>query len=132
MYLLDANVCIALMRRSLNEVAQNFLKHRLCDVATCSIVAAELMAGAYLSEAKEKNRAITRDFLASLRQFPFDQDCLEHYADLRAFLSRAGKLIGPSDLLIAATALAHGATLVTHNTAEFSRVPGLLIEDWEA
>ena len=47
-------------------------------------------------------------------------------------LTHAGQLIGPNDLLIAATALAHGAILVTHNTAEFSRVPGLLIEDWEA
>ncbi len=51
---------------------------------------------------------------------------------IRAELTSKGQLIGPNDLLIAATALAHGAILVTHNTAEFSRVPGLIIEDWEA
>jgi tRNA(fMet)-specific endonuclease VapC len=119
------------MRRSSDVVRQNFLKHPIEDVSTCAIVAAELMVGAYLSQAKEKNCAITGEFLASLRQFPFDQSCLLHYANVRSFLTRSGKLIGPNDLLIAATALAHGAILVTHNTAEFSRVPGLLLEDWE-
>jgi len=132
MYLLDSNVCIALMRRTSTKVAGHFLKHRLSDVSTASIVAAELMAGACLSQARERNLEVTRDFLASLRQYPFDKACLEHYGELRARLTRAGQLIGPNDLLIAATALAHGAILVTHNTAEFSRVPGLLIEDWEA
>ena len=131
MYLLDSNVCIALMR-STPKVAAHFLRHRLGDVSTCSIVAAELIAGAYLSQARERNLEVTRDFLASLRQFSFDEACLEHYGELRARLTRAGQLIGPNDLLIAATALAHGAILVTHNTAEFSRVPGMLIEDWEA
>lgn len=131
MYLLDSNVCIALMRRA-PKVAGHFLRHRLRDVSTCSIVAAELIAGAWLSQARERNLEITRDFLASLRQHPFDEACLEHYGELRARLTRSGQLIGPNDLLIAATALAHGAILVTHNVAEFSRVPGLLIEDWEA
>lgn len=131
MYLLDSNVCIALMRRA-PKVAGHFLRHRLRDVSTCSIVAAELIAGAWLSQARERNLEITRDFLASLRQHPFDEACLEHYGELRARLTRSGQIIGPNDLLIAATALAHGAILVTHNVAEFSRVPGLLIEDWEA
>ena len=130
-YLLDSNVCIALMRK-MPKVGERFLKHDLCDVATCAIVAAELMAGAYLSQARERNLEVTKDFLASVHQYPFDDTCVEHYGELRARLTRAGQLIGPNDLLIAATALAHGAILVTHNTAEFSRVPGLLIEDWEA
>jgi tRNA(fMet)-specific endonuclease VapC len=130
-YLLDSNVCIALMRRT-PKVGERFLKHHLCDVATCAIVAAELMAGAYLSQARGRNLEVTRDFLSSMHQYPFDDACVEHYGELRARLTRAGQLIGPNDLLIAATALAHGAILVTHNTAEFSRVPGLLIEDWEA
>ena len=89
------------------------------------------MAGAYLSQARGRNLEVTKDFLASMHQYPFDDSCIEHYGALRARLTRAGQLIGPNDLLIAATALAHGAILVTHNTAEFSRVPGLLIEDWE-
>lgn len=54
----------------------------------------------------------------------------EHYADIRGRLEKKGKVIGPADLIIAATARAAGAVLVTHNTKEFSRVPGLQIEDW--
>jgi tRNA(fMet)-specific endonuclease VapC len=54
------------------------------------------------------------------------------YGSLHADLERAGRPIGPNDLLIAATALAHDLTLVTHNISEFGRVPGLGVEDWEA
>ena len=95
MYLLDSNVCIALMRRA-PKVAGHFLRHRLRDVSTCSIVAAELIAGAWLSQARERNLEITRDFLASLRQHPFDEACLEHYGELRARLTRSGQIIGPT------------------------------------
>ena len=52
--------------------------------------------------------------------------------EVRATLEQAGTPVGPNDLLIAAIALANGLTLVTHNTAEFSLVPGLALEDWEA
>jgi tRNA(fMet)-specific endonuclease VapC len=62
---------------------------------------------------------------------PFDDRAAEEYGKTRAHLSSMGTLIGPNDLIIAATALAHGCTLVSHNTREFSRVPGLLLEDWE-
>jgi len=46
-------------------------------------------------------------------------------------LEKLGKPIGPYDLLIAATALANGLVLVTHNTREFMRIPGIQLEDWE-
>ena len=58
------------------------------------------------------------------------EEVAEHYARIRADLEKRGVTIGGNDLWIAATALAHGATLVTNNTDEFTRVPGLLIEDW--
>ena len=58
------------------------------------------------------------------------EEVAEHYARIRADLEARGAVIGGNDLWIAATALAHGATLVTNNTEEFSRVPGLLLEDW--
>jgi tRNA(fMet)-specific endonuclease VapC len=61
---------------------------------------------------------------------PFDDLCADHHGMIRADLERAGKPIGPNDLLIAATARAGDCTLVTTNTREFSRVPGLRIEDW--
>jgi tRNA(fMet)-specific endonuclease VapC len=58
------------------------------------------------------------------------ENVAEHYARIRADLERHGVIIGANDLWIAATALAHGATLVSANTGEFSRVPGLALEDW--
>ena len=66
-----------------------------------------------------------------LESLPFDDPAAEIYGQLRTALEKQGKLIGPYDLLIAATALAHGVTLVTHNTEEFKRVPDLTLEDWQ-
>ena len=63
---------------------------------------------------------------------PFDDLAAEAYGRIRARLEQAGQLIGPNDLLIAAIAVAHQVTLVTHNTREFQRVEGLQIDDWEA
>lgn len=57
---------------------------------------------------------------------------LEHYVDIRVALERTGRPIGEADLWIAAMTQAAGATLVTHNTSEFARVPKLRIEDWIA
>ena len=72
-----------------------------------------------------------RTFFSRYISLPFTDRSAEEYAKLRAYLTGLGKLIGPNDLLIAAIALANGLTLVTHNTNEFSRVPGLALEDWQ-
>ena len=76
-------------------------------------------------------KRLLTSFFAPLISLPFDDACAEEYGALRATLAAAGRPIGPNDLLIAATALAHDLTLVTHNLREFSRVAGLKIEDWE-
>ena len=62
---------------------------------------------------------------------PFDDKAANIFGEIRAYLASLGKPIGPYDLQIAAIALAHNVTVVTHNTDEFSRVPNLRIEDWE-
>lgn len=69
-----------------------------------------------------------RELFASL---PFDDEAAAVYARIRGDLTSRGVLIGGNDMMIAATALAHGLTLVTHNTGEFSRIPRLMIEDWQ-
>jgi len=73
---------------------------------------------------------VTR-FCDAFISLPFDDDAAAEYASLRFELALAGMPIGPNDLMIAAIALAKGLTLVTHNTAEFRRVVGLKIEDWQ-
>jgi len=97
----------------------------------CSIVKAELLYGARRSDQTAANLRRLIKFFASMKSLPFDDACAEQHAIIRTELARSGKPIGPNDMIIAATAVAHGLTLVTHNTREFSRVPGLALEDWE-
>ena len=65
-------------------------------------------------------------------RLPFDDSAAAAYGEIRAHLQRAGRLIGGNDLLIAAIAQTNNLTLVTHNTGEFTRVPNLPVEDWQA
>jgi tRNA(fMet)-specific endonuclease VapC len=79
-----------------------------------------------------RERSVVEAFLAPMSSLPFDDAAADRYAAIRLNLERQGMRIGAYDLQIAAIALCHGLTLVTHNTQEFSRVPDLLFEDWEA
>ncbi|MDG4554105.1 MAG: type II toxin-antitoxin system VapC family toxin [Candidatus Competibacter sp.] len=130
-YLLDTNVCVRyLAGRSLA------LRARLEatppeELAVCSVVKAELRYGAYKSQRTEATLLAQDILLGQLRSLPFDDVAAEVYGRIRAALERAGTPIGANDLLIAAIVLANRLILVTHNTAEFSRVPGLAVEDWE-
>ncbi len=71
------------------------------------------------------------NFSIYFESLPFDDSAAEEYGRLRALLQKQGNLIGPNDLLIASIALANKVTLVTHNTQEFGRIPGLQMEDWQ-
>ena len=73
---------------------------------------------------------MVQTFAAPLISVPFDDLAADVYGRIRADLERRGQALGPNDSMIAAIALVYGLTIVTHNTAEFSRVSGLLIEDW--
>ena len=99
----------------------------------CSVVVGELIFG--VERAALAHRAKNRMRVEQLRlQFvsvPFDDSAAEEYGRIRAQLADLGTPIGPNDLQIAAIALAHGLILVTHNTTEFSRVAGLVIENWQ-
>ena len=79
-----------------------------------------------------QSRLALAEFLLPLEIAPFDDATAAAYGNVRAALEKKGKSIGPLDTLIAAHALALGAVLVTHNTREFARVPGLSVEDWVA
>jgi tRNA(fMet)-specific endonuclease VapC len=94
------------------------------------MVRAELLFGASKSSRNAAALSAVEAFLEPYELLPFAGDAAEHYAEIRGRLEKKGKVIGPADLIIAATARAAGAVLVTHNTKEFARVPGLQIEDW--
>ncbi|MCB1190451.1 MAG: type II toxin-antitoxin system VapC family toxin [Leptospiraceae bacterium] len=128
-YLLDTNTCIAFLKNNQNVIS----KIRVVGIEKlflCWIVKAELWYGACKSERVTANKAILKEFFEQFSSIPFDDNTIEHYGEIRAFLTKIGMLIGPNDLLIASIARANGITLVSHNTAEFTRVPDLLIEDW--
>ncbi|MCP5496096.1 MAG: type II toxin-antitoxin system VapC family toxin [Leptospiraceae bacterium] len=128
-YLLDTNTCIAFLKNNQNVIS----KIRVVGIEKlflCWIVKAELWYGACKSERVTANKAILKEFFEQFSSIPFDDNTIEHYGEIRSFLTKIGMLIGPNDLLIASIARANGITLVSHNTAEFTRVPDLLIEDW--
>ena len=75
-------------------------------------------------------RALLDQLTSVLRVLPFDAECARQAASVSASLRKVGTPIGPVDTLIAGTALAYGATLVTHDTSEFARVDGLILDDW--
>ena len=131
-YLLDSNVCIQLLNGRHRGVIDRFHRHDPQDTVLCSMVKAELLRGALRSQRVELNLQRLETFFAPLKSLPFDDAAAEHYARIGADLLKRGTPIGPNDLIIAAIARAHDATLITHNTGEFGRVAGLRMEDWES
>ena len=131
MYLLDTNVCIHVLNERHPGLLKHFLACSPAAIALCSVVKAELLYGARRSQRIEANLKCLERFFAPLVSLPFDDLCAEEYGRIRADLSGQGTPIGPNDLMIAATARAQDATLVTHNTHEFARIKGLRLVDWE-
>jgi tRNA(fMet)-specific endonuclease VapC len=130
-YLLDTNVWVVFLRNPHSPVVSRLRVRRPADVCVCSVVVAELYYGCLRSANPAANRGKVESLVRPFLSFPFDDAAAEQYATVRRHLESLGTPIGPYDLQVAATALAHDCTLVTHNTEEFSRVPGLLLEDWE-
>ncbi len=128
-YLLDTNTCIGFFKNH-PLITAKIEEKGLSYLLLCAPVKAELWYGACKSARISANQAVLRDFFAQLRSLPFCDEAVVHYGEIRAFLAKAGVPIGPNDLLIAAISKAHNLTLVTHNTGEFSRVQGILVEDW--
>ncbi|MDP1635203.1 MAG: type II toxin-antitoxin system VapC family toxin [Gallionellaceae bacterium] len=131
-YLLDTNVCIEILRGRNLALKAHLTTKSLNELVLCSIVWAELQCGARLAQNPPQELAKLQDAFGHWPRLPFDDSAAEGYGEIRAHLQRAGSLIGGNDLLIAAIAQTHGLTLVTHNTGEFTRVPNLPVEDWQA
>lgn len=130
MYALDSTICIELMRGKMPAVRETLAHTSPCLVKIPAIVRYELTCGAFKSQNPEKNLLITETFLAPFEVLTFDERCAIEAARIRSDLETRGCKIGPCDLLIAATAIANSATLITDNVREFKRIKHLRLETW--
>ncbi len=129
-YLLDTNIFIYLCKGTYPAIADHIRSFGPGDIVISSITLAELEFGIAKSAKPEKNRKHFQELLLPFEILPFDSQAAIEYGIIRNCLEKAGSPIGPLDTLIAAHALAMGACLVTNNEREFSRVPGLRVENW--
>jgi tRNA(fMet)-specific endonuclease VapC len=129
-YLLDANAVVALLNDTTSRLAQRTRREKPDDIAMSAIVAHELFYGAFKSRRATKNMALIDALQFAVLEF--DKEDARRAGEVRAFLVAKGTPIGAYDVLIAGQALARNMILVTHNTREFTRVPGLRIEDWQS
>jgi tRNA(fMet)-specific endonuclease VapC len=128
-YMLDTNICIYIMKNHPPMLADRFnrIAEQLC---ISSITLGELHYGVEESVLRQQNLDDLTRFTARLETLPFSAEAAVHYGQLRAELERAGRPAGPNDMLIGAHARSEGLIVVTNNTREFSRMPGLRVENW--
>ena len=129
-YLLDTNTCIAVMCSHPNAV-QRMAAVAPGDCAISTVTAYELYTGVEKCANPAQERSKVELLLSTVWEMPFDPDAARESARVRALLESQGQPIGPYDVLLAGQALAHSLILVTDNTREFSRVPGLTLENWK-
>ena len=127
--LLDTNICIAILNRD-ERVRPHLGRHPPKELRMSAITLAELRFGVAGAVDAKRANANLRLLLGKVRAVPFDDAATQTYGDLRHSLEGRGSPIGPLDTLIAAHALSLGWALVTNNTREFRRVPGLRVENW--
>lgn len=130
-YLLDTNIVIYVIKRRPREVLDTFNQHA-ARMAISAITLSELLHGAEKSSRVADNLRAVEDFTSRLEVLPYTAKASQHYGQIRASLEQAGRPIGVNDLHIAAHARSEGLTLVTNNLGEFTRIPGLLVENWVA
>ena len=130
MYFLDSCICIEFLRGRLQAGYELMRAGRPEDYQLPAIVVAELFFGAEHSAAPARERAIVEEFVGAFAVAPFDIASAREYGRLRQEVGAQGNLIGDRDLMIAASAFACRATLVTRNLRDFQRVPKLKLESW--
>jgi tRNA(fMet)-specific endonuclease VapC len=129
-YMLDTNICIYIIKKKPIQVIQVIQKKKIGDICISTITLAELQYGVEKSSNKVINQLALTAFLAPIEIINFNDKAARHFGSIRAHPESIGKIIGPFDIQIAAHALSEDLILVTNNTKEFERVPGLKIENW--
>ena len=128
-YMLDTNIIIYTIKNRPEQVRKLFRQH---DEQICisTITLGELIFGAEHSQQVERNLADIEAMIARLEVLPFDNKAAYHFGQVRAHLYNSGQPIGPYDMMITGHARSSGLILVTNNVKEFTRVPGLILENW--
>jgi tRNA(fMet)-specific endonuclease VapC len=128
---MDTNACINAMR-GLPAVVSALARYMPAELAVSSITAYELYTGVEKCAAPDRERAKVQSLLQTLHLLEFDFSAATESAAIRADLENRGQMIGPYDILLAGQARSLGLVLVTANIAEFSRIRGLSVENWQA
>ena len=130
MYLLDTNICIYAIKGKYPDIAKKLLSIRPEEIKVSAVTVMELEYGAAKSKWGDRSREAMRAFLAAFEVLPFTEQDASLCGLLRAKLAVEGTPIGAYDIMIASQGITRGLTVVTHNTGEFQRVPGIGLEDW--
>ena len=131
-YLLDTNICIYIAKGQPQAVRDRLARHTVNELAMSVVTLGELQFGAEKSQARKRALDTIAQLAEMIPVHDLPVTAGEHYSHIRAALQKRGQPIGNNDLWLAAHARAEGWVLVTHNTREFVRVPGLPIENWAA
>lgn len=129
-YMLDTDVASYIMGNKSSKLMQKLQSVSTSAVCISAITKSEISYGVEISPRRDRDRAALEFFLGYVQVLDYPADAAFDYGQIRAQLKVRGALIGPNDTLIAAHARSLGLTLVTNNTREFARVPGLKIENW--
>ena len=130
MYFLDSNTCIYFLNGKSESIKKKILTTSPNEIKIASVVKAELLLGAYKSKTPQRSLEKLEQFLEPFEILSFDDDVAYEYASIRKQTEEEGKVVGPNDLLIASIAKFHLGVLVTRNVREFTRIEGLLVENW--
>ena len=128
-YFLDTDICIYYLNGE-QSVIDGIQRLSPDKVKISAIVQAELIEGALATPHSKRNLDIIEAFCSPFEIVPFCHQCALQYGHIRHHLRVKGAMIGPNDLIVAATVLAHHGTLITHNTKEFHRVPDIKLHDF--
>ena len=129
-YHFDTNILVLLLRGKDLALAVRIAALGRRQRCVSAVVRAELLLGIEKSDRRAQRAEQLEQFLCEFETVDFDSSCAAHYASIRGHLERTGCRIGDNDTMIAATARAYGAVLITRNEGEFKRVPGLTVEPW--
>lgn len=128
MYLLDTNICIAILKENTTVVTQFQSKYRNCYLST--LVLAELYKGIFCSSRVTQNLTGLNQLASYLPKINFDVQAALEFGKIQSELRQIGRPTGEIDALIAAVARSRQDILVTHNTRHFINIPNLQLEDW--